>query len=633
MMKPKELTDVINRKVGNRKFHICLLPEYEIKNIPVNVMYSDIDHTHPQKKLLNEVTRFIDREKIFLEKKLNGIYKENITSIKNKIAHLTSEQKTSIMDEISPRLKSSNFGRSITNHNIVGYVKTNFKNIQHKVDDMLETIKLESLVSDYYSENDYIESFEKARESKRKFIFHAGPTNSGKTYHALKLLKEADSGCYLAPLRLLAHEVYEELNSDGCPTDLITGEEKIEVPDMKVISSTIEMANFAREVDVAVIDEIQMIADEFRGWAWTQAVVGIPAKTVVLAGSPDAIPVVKKLVERILKEDLEIIEYTRKTKLIVEDNPTNACKAGDCVVVFSRKRVFDIKDQLSNQCSIIYGSLSPDVRKSEAKKFREGDMNIVTSTDAIGMGLNLPIRRVVFADISKFNGNEFDVCDNSLIRQIAGRAGRYGKFEEGYVTATTPEALKIIKEALEEKNPLLHVDKFQISPNKSAIVQIGNETGTNDLIKVFHILSASMKKNKHFKMMNLDSMIEVARSVCTKLDLDKKFLYSCAPVNIKITNELQNIGKWSELHNEGTIVQFSDIRFFDTPAYDESFKLRNYEDRVKIMTVYCWLSFRFPEVYVDREEVMENIKTFNDKIMTTLNSISKKKHKKKLFIE
>lgn len=631
-MTPKEITKIINQKIDGKKISINL-PSHDIKNMQLGVVYYDIDPNLSYNELKFYTSKFITKEQKTLTDKLDTIYNEEKTNINKKLSSLPVEKRNLINDNISIKLRSKTFGRKMTNQNIIGHVKSHFKNINNKIDDMIETFKLEGLVSDQYTEDDYINSFENARKLKRKFIFHAGPTNSGKTYHALKILKEADSGCYLAPLRLLAHEVFEDLNVEGYPTDLVTGEEKIEVPDMKYVSSTIEMIDFSRNVDVAIIDEIQMIADPYRGWAWTQAVVGVPADTVVLAGSPDAIPVIKKLVERVLHEELEIIEYERKTELIVEDTPTNACTAGDCVVVFSRKRIFDIKDQLSNQCSIIYGSLSPDVRKSEAKKFREGDTNIVTSTDAIGMGLNLPIRRIIFADISKFNGTEFDICDNSLIRQIAGRAGRYGKFEEGYVTATTKDALKIIKDALNEKSPKLYIDKFQISPNKSAIEQIGKDTGTTDLIKVFRILSASMKDNKHFKMMNLDSMMEVSRSIFKHLELMDKFQYSCAPINVKVQNELNNIFKWSEMHFYGKNVTFNDIKFFDSPAYDESYKLRNYEDRVKLMTVYCWLSFRFPEIYVDREKIVNEITIFNNKIMESLNSISKKRKKKKMYIQ
>jgi len=62
-----------------------------------------------------------------------------------------------------------------------------------------------------------------ARRMKRKFIVHAGPTNSGKTYTALQRLRQARSGIYCGPLRLLALEVYEELNEDGVATNLATG--------------------------------------------------------------------------------------------------------------------------------------------------------------------------------------------------------------------------------------------------------------------------------------------------------------------------------------------------------------------------------------------------------------------------
>jgi len=59
----------------------------------------------------------------------------------------------------------------------------------------------------------------------RKLIFHVGPTNSGKTYSAMKMLKDADTGYYLAPLRLLALEGYETLKKWGLQASLVTGEE------------------------------------------------------------------------------------------------------------------------------------------------------------------------------------------------------------------------------------------------------------------------------------------------------------------------------------------------------------------------------------------------------------------------
>ena len=68
------------------------------------------------------------------------------------------------------------------------------------------------------------------REMKRRFILHVGPTNSGKTHDALERLKECRHGAYFGPLRLLALEVYDKLNSEGLACSMITGEETLEVP-------------------------------------------------------------------------------------------------------------------------------------------------------------------------------------------------------------------------------------------------------------------------------------------------------------------------------------------------------------------------------------------------------------------
>jgi ATP-dependent RNA helicase SUPV3L1/SUV3 len=103
---------------------------------------------------------------------------------------------------------------------------------------------------------------------------HVGPTNSGKTYAALKRLEEAETGIYAGPLRLLAHEVYERMNDQGVPFNLLTGEERRESDGVEKWAATVEMTPLNKRLDVAVIDEIQMINDEQRGWAWTQALLG-----------------------------------------------------------------------------------------------------------------------------------------------------------------------------------------------------------------------------------------------------------------------------------------------------------------------------------------------------------------------
>lgn len=128
-------------------------------------------------------------------------------------------------------------------------------------------------------------SFNLARSIKRHHHFYPGPTNSGKTYQALAALERATSGIYLAPLRLLAMEVRDRLVAAGVPCNLITGEERVLMDGAQHTASTIEMMNPGKQVEVAIIDEIQMLQDPDRGSAWTAALIGAPASQVFICGS------------------------------------------------------------------------------------------------------------------------------------------------------------------------------------------------------------------------------------------------------------------------------------------------------------------------------------------------------------
>lgn len=196
---------------------------------------------------------------------------------------------------------------------------------------------------------------------------HVGPTNSGKTYHALRRLAEAKSGVYCGPLRLLAHEVFQKMNSGGVECNLLTGEEKRQVsPTATLTSSTIEMVNVHKPLEVAVIDEIQMIADPERGWAWTQALLGLPAKEIHLCGEASAVPLVKEICED-LGDEVQVNEYKRLTPVNVVqytlNNDWTKIRKGDCVVTFSRREIFDIKEKIELKtglkCAVVYGGLPP----------------------------------------------------------------------------------------------------------------------------------------------------------------------------------------------------------------------------------------------------------------------------------
>ncbi|MEO7151153.1 MAG: helicase, partial [Burkholderiaceae bacterium] len=112
----------------------------------------------------------------------------------------------------------------------------------------------------------YPDSFEVARQLQRSVTLYVGPPNSGKTHAAFERLAHAHGGAYLAPLRLLALEGRDRLVARGVACSLLTGEENVPVPGAQVVSSTIEMVSTTRAIEVAVIDEAQMIFDASRGW-------------------------------------------------------------------------------------------------------------------------------------------------------------------------------------------------------------------------------------------------------------------------------------------------------------------------------------------------------------------------------
>jgi ATP-dependent RNA helicase SUPV3L1/SUV3 len=291
------------------------------------------------------------------------------------------------------------------------------------------------------------EWFPYARLDHRKIVYHGGPTNSGKTYAALSRLKLAKKGLYLGPLRLLAAEVYEKLTAEGVYCNLYTGQDRREIPFSTHAAATVEMADLQEEYDVIVIDEIQMIADKERGFAWTRALLGSRCKEIHVCGGLEAKDMIRRIAET-CGDDFEVIEYTRFTPLTPatrslaskpdEIGSYKQVQPGDCVVAFSRDDIFAIKREIEQtttyKCCVIYGSLPPQTRSEQARLFNDpgSGFDILVASDAIGMGLNLNIRRIIFNSIFKHDGSGIVRLSHSAVKQIAGRAGRRNSpFPEG----------------------------------------------------------------------------------------------------------------------------------------------------------------------------------------------------------
>ncbi|QOY54739.1 helicase [Candidatus Sulfurimonas marisnigri] len=448
---------------------------------------------------------------------------------------------------------------------------------------------------------DFKNLFPQARSMRRKLTLHIGPTNSGKTYEAMKKLEYADTGYYLAPLRLLALEGYESLKERGISASLITGEEQILDVDATHISSTIEMINFDVDVDVCVIDEVQMLDDRDRGWAWANAIIGAPAKEVIMTGSVNSKDAIIALAEY-LGEELEIVEFERKNPLTLLETPTNVkdVEEGTAIIAFSRKDVLRLKQSFVAyfRVSVVYGNLSPEVRREEARRFRAGETEILIATDAIAMGMNLPIRTILFSKAEKFDGVTQRNLLPSEVHQISGRAGRFGLHEEGYVGALTSDVLGIVKKNFVKEAKTITIP-FKVMANLEHIKLVGSILEENSLSEILQFFAKNMEFNGPFIAGNLDDMLEAALIVDTyDLDIATKYHLACAPLTLKspyivgaferyLTALEKNMPvSYVEPHLAGSFAQTSD-------------ELLRAEDMVKEISLYLWLSYRFQDYFLD----------------------------------
>ena len=389
-----------------------------------------------------------------------------------------NERYEELLEYISKRLLDDYNKKNNTDFDFYQVIRGNYNSfINSGFMSVLTRQHIPKLISKEFEENfpdNPKDEYKLARNINRKIYIHLGETNTGKTYTAMERLKVAKNGVYLSPLRILALENYEKLNSSGVICNLLTGEEEILKEGASHTSCTIEKVDLKKEYDIAIIDEIQMIDDSQRGAAWTRALLGLRCNEIHICGALNAKRVVEKIIED-CNDDYEFKEYKRSIPLEVQESNFNYnyAEEGDAIVVFSKKKVLQIAEQYSDmgiKASIIYGDLPPEVRRKQYDMFINKENKVLITTDAIGMGVNLPIKRIVFLDIQKFDGEEIRYLTSQEVKQVAGRAGRKGNYEVGYV-ATVRDNQKFIKEKLEEKDKII---KAAVLGPSDAILNIKN---------------------------------------------------------------------------------------------------------------------------------------------------------------
>ncbi|KAG0341907.1 RNA helicase [Podila humilis] len=457
-----------------------------------------------------------------------------------------------------------------------------------------------------------------ARLIKRKIIMHVGPTNSGKTHNALLRLQAAESGAYLSPLRLLAHEVFERMNDAGTPCNLVTGEERrFGVVDKngaananaaKVVSCTVEMADLNKKIEVAVIDEIQMLADPDRGWAWTHALLSLPAKEIHLCGEPTVVNLVKNIC-KLTNEEVEVHEYNRLSKLEVQEETLRGdfskIQKGDCVVTFSRRNIFLVKKAIEAEtgllCAVAYGSLPPESRSIQAKLFNDQNSgyDVLVASDAVGMGLNLNIRRVIFEAVEKFDGSNVRSLSLTQLKQIAGRAGRFGtEYAVGQATTLVKGDLPALVRALAA--PMIKIDRAAIQPMPEMLEEFAYQmpgAPFSVVLKTFDRLSQNSPLFFPGLLRNMTKAAEIMDKV--PLSIRERIPFISAPIQVRDTVVVEAAVKMAQAVSQTKKLAIEEV--VQLPVVKKSneetkLDLRLLESSHRVIMLYLWLSQRFADV-------------------------------------
>lgn len=486
---------------------------------------------------------------------------------------------------------------------------------------------------------EYPQTFEAASKMQRRFIALLGPTNSGKTHRAMEALANARSGVYLAPLRLLALENYERLleakpHGEDLKVSLITGEERRIAEGATHVASTVEMLDTKTQVEVAVIDEIQMLSDRDRGAAWTAAVCGAPAQVVYLVGAPEARRAVEALAAR-LECELEVHVLKRKAPLSMEPGAVRKLRnlrRGDAVIAFSRREVLMWRDMITEMglsVATVYGNLSPEVRRAQAARFREGQADVVVGTDALAMGLNLPIQRIVMTTAIKYNGVEEEEIPAALARQIAGRAGRFGVHEEGFVAGYDDDTHEIMRALLREKVPPVPASGFAVAPSLEQLHRISAVTGETSLVKLLKRFVHNIDVPDGFFFPRItEEQNERAEWLDTlPLSVAEKFTLSLVPVSTKVPVLQSAWEHWS--------LSLAKKKTCPLQPHPDSLlwqNLQEVEDTCRMYSAYAWLGYRVPEYFPSvalAQELAREASERVDSLLQQQNAATRKRHDKR----
>lgn len=568
------------------------------------------------RKIKNQINQI---DEIVRHTKTNALW-EHEASIRKKIKLLEEfenqglrdykvvyEKYIEIFDYISERLVEDYNRKNHTSFRLNEIIRNNHENyLRSGIISVLITQHIPRIISkefDIVFPSNPKDEYESARKIKRKIYLHLGETNTGKTYNAMQRLKEAENGIYLSPLRILALENYEKLNAEGVKCSLLTGEEEIIVEEAKHISCTIEKLDIERNYDIAVIDEIQMINDDQRGTAWTRALLGLKCEEIHICGALNAKELLIKIIED-CQDEYEFREYKRSIPLELqyEEFKYKEIEDGDALVVFSKKKVLQLAyhyADLGIKASLIYGDLPPEVRRKQYDQFINKETKILITTDAIGMGVNLPIRRIIFMDVKKFDGTDIRYLNSQEVKQIAGRAGRKGIYEVGYV-ASYGDTQEFIKEMIDVEDKV--IEEGVVGPSE-AILKIKNL----NLREKLALWSTRNEKVHFYRKMDITEYLIVLDNVKT-YKLDEGIQWKLLRIPFDVSNPIMMDSFLSYV--DEVFIAKREIISKPQCLLKDLYELENYYQKINLYYSFSktfGLEFDEQWVYDERIKVSEDI--------------------------
>lgn len=335
------------------------------------------------------------------------------------------------------------------------------------------------------------------------------PTGSGKSLVAMgmhfKAMCEGKTCFYTSPIKALASEKFFGLCDDLGPANvgMQTGDASIN-PDAPIICATSEvLANRALRqgsecgADYVVMDEFHYYGDPERGWSWQIPLITLPGTTFLLMSATlgNTAPIAERLerftgrkVSLVYSEDRPVpldFEYRETPLHETVDDLLAAGKAPIYIVNFTQRECADLAQSLTSAnlsnreerdaikkaigdfrydtpygreirrylsfgVGIHHAGLLPKYRLLVEQLAQQGLLKVICGTDTLGVGVNIPIRTVLFTKLSKFDGQKIALLKVRDFKQIAGRAGRRGYDTRGSVVCQAPEHVIEAKKAAKD---------------------------------------------------------------------------------------------------------------------------------------------------------------------------------------